>query len=179
MEKISAERLEDYVLSASEEARLLKTTDKDAFDALMLASDNIIGNALRLTSKKERDLILAEREITVNLLRALCGRIEYARLNRAIADIPSKTRGELTEALEEIIKATRDLIVVKTSSGKAKLLFFTSISEAEELSRSIGTRRLLALEEILKSSIRLNSMNANVQSILANISAELKMSEKH
>lgn len=179
MEKIPNERLEEYLLSASEEARLLKTTDKAAFEALLLASDNVIGNALRLTSKRDRDLILAEREITVAFLRALCGRIEYARLNRAISDIPSKTRGELTEALEEIVKATRDLIVIKASSGKAKLLFFTSKTEAEELSRAIGTKRLLSLIEILNGAIRLNSMNANVQSILANISAELKMREKH
>lgn len=179
MEKIPNGRLEEYILKASEEARLLKATDKAAFDAIILASDNVIGNALRLTSKKDRDLILAEREITLGFLRALGGRIEYSRLSRAIAEIPSKTRSELTEALEEIIKATRDLIVVKASAKEAKMLFFTSKSEAEELSRAIGTKRLLSLEKILNGAIRLNSMNANIQSILANISAELKYSENH
>ncbi len=179
MEKISNDKLSEYLLSVSDDARSLKATDKAAFDALILASDNVIGNAIRLTSKKDRELILSERETTVGFLRALCGRIEYSRLSRAISDIPSKSRVELTEALEEIIKATRDLIVVKASGGKAKLVFFTSQAEAEALSRQIGTRRLLALEEVLGDAIRLNSMNANIQSILANISARLKFGENY
>lgn len=179
MEKIPSDKLSEYLLSVSDEARLLKASDSAAFDALILASDNVIGNAIRLTSKNDKELILAKRECVSSFLRALCGRIEYSRLSRAISDIPSKTRGELAESLEEIIKATRDLIVVKASSGRAKMLFFTSAAEAEALSRQIGTRRLLALEKIMTDAIRLNSMNANIQSILANISAELRFSEKH
>lgn len=179
MEKISNDKLGEYLLSVSDEARALSVSDRSAFDALILASDNVIGNAIRLTSKGDRDTILSKREITTGFLRALCGRIEYSRLYRAVSDIPSKTRGELTEALEDIIKATRDLIVVRASAGKARLLFFTAPDEAESLSRQIGTKRLLALEEILNNAIRLNSMNANIQSILANISAELRLREKH
>ena len=179
MEKISNERLREYILSASEEARLLKSTDGTAFDALILASDNVIGNALRLTSKKEREQILLEREITLGFLRALCGRIEYSRLSRAVAEIPSRTRGELGLALEEIIKAARDLIAVKATGKQAKMLFFTSPAEADELSRAIGTPRLLRLVDILNGAIKLNSMNANIQSILANITAELRFRENH
>ena len=179
MEKIPNDKLSKYILSVSEDARLLSTTDRSAFDAVILASDNLIGAALKLCSKKDREIILADREITLGFLRAMRGRIQYANLNRQVYEIPTKTRGEMSAALEEIIKATRDLIVTRTSSQRARLLFFSSKEEADELSRAIGLPRLLMLEEVLREALRLNSMNVNVQSIISNLAAELKTREKH
>jgi DNA polymerase III delta' subunit len=177
MERLSDEALENYLLEYSVEARGERNDDPSAFRAMLLAADGVIGNALRLVSKRGCEEILAERECVVRFLWAMAGRIKYSALYEAVGLLPQKSRVELTETIEEIIKAVRDLVVIRTSQGQGRLLFFTRRDEAEELSRAIGMKRLLKIERVMCSAISLNSMNANIQSVLSSITAELSKEE--
>ena len=104
-------------------------------------------------------------------MKALGSRASYADIYTALESLPSK-RGELSDALERLTTALRDLIVIKNGT-KAKMLFFTSADSAREVLGETSLKRLLSAFDAINDAHEKCSRNANTQNLLINLSAKL------
>ena len=170
MERFSPEVIGDYLISNVPEAKGIKLSDEVGFRLATLGADGRIGMAKRLIMPKEREDLTRDREDILAVLRASSGR--YADVAEAISHLPTE-RVALTDALEGLMTAIRDLIAVYYSDG-APLCFFISEEDATELSYEIGIQRLFKLYDIILGAHEDLSKMANINSLISLLGARIR-----
>ncbi len=174
MEKFDTGRLSAAVTKRSEAARRAEAADAESFRGMLLTADGRIGRALQLFDDgREAELVRERRELTERFAAALAQSTPYREFYAVQKELPTE-RGALTEALEEILTALRDLLVIKYD-GRAPLIFFPSAKRAAELSERISAKRLIAVSNIINETLASNASNANVGAELAALGARIRL----
>ena len=171
MERFEEAELADYLkkrglISGNDEA------STRLHDALMCA-DGRIGKALLIIGDGGMEEARSSRTLTDDIISALKQSTPYSSLFAALKALPSK-RDELSAALENIILALRDLILLKFDTG-APLCFYSSREEAKALSESMNAKRLTRIYEIIKGAIEELSANVNVGALITSLGAKIKL----
>lgn len=172
-ERLSEEEILDYLTKSSEYARALLRSDKDALDGIILTSEGCLGKALSLLSEKGKAEVGQTREVTMDVIKALSTSTPYSELYTALSMIPAK-RSETAEAIESIMQALRDLVVIKNSSA-APLVFFTSRSEAMTIAEGMNLKRILLIYDIFKDALEDNSKNVGIGAMMTDVGAKIKL----
>ncbi len=173
---IAMSRFEDDELAAallgdSSEARMLKSTSEDKFKSLIMSADGRLGLAKALLGKRLFDESEEERSEVIRFIFAISKKATYSNIYSAISHFPNK-RGDLSNTLERLMNALRDLIAVKYDSG-VKTVFFASADEAESYSKNISAKRLISVYDVVSDTHELCSRNANISNLLANLSSSI------
>lgn len=170
MARFTEGEITEYLTRASDTARSMAMTDKERLHCIILASDGVLGRAIKLTDKKLADENEAERLVVLDFIRSLRAGASYADVYTAAQGFPSK-RPELQRTIESIISCVRDLLTVKYSD-RSKIIFCSSREEARELADSIGTKRLISIYDALTEAHEYCSKNAGVANLVTNLVAK-------
>ena len=161
MERFSREDILKYLKKSSssdfsDEATLLEIAS---------ASGGIIGRAEELLDPKARAEIEAERALTSSIVEALGKGAPFSKTVAAIKDMPQK-RSELTEALERLTDAVRDMLLAK-DEAKFEPLYFRSREAAKDAAAGFSKKRLLEIYDAVSEAISANEQNANIAALLS------------
>jgi DNA polymerase-3 subunit delta' len=173
MQRFEARELGGYLIEKNERARLLSRVDEETFNGILISADGRIGRAMALLSDKDAAENKAEREITEALISAIKPGAPYKDLYSAILCLPS-SRVEFGEAVETVMTALRDLILIKYDKG-APLLFYTSKKACEEISESFSQKRLLSVYDLFKDALADSMKNVGVAAICADLGVKIKL----
>ena len=171
MSRFEDDELASALLSDSAEARMMKTSSEEKFKSLIMSADGRLGLAKALLGKRLFDESEEERSEVIRLISAISGKATYSNIYSAISHFPAK-RVELSNTLERLMNALRDLITVKYDGG-VKTVFFASTDEALGYTKQISSKRLLAIYDVVKDTHELCARNANVSNLLANLSSSI------
>ncbi len=174
MERFPKDRLGEYLVRISPEARGIKMMSEEDFSALLVSADGIIGRAIALSGGKERQANEERRAEILAIVGAFRRRASFSSLYEAMKAIPSK-RDEFTEMAELLISAVSDLICSKKSEEFSPL-FFTSPSAARTLSEDISTERLISIYRALTGAIDDCLRNANMGLVTSNLMMKIRSS---
>lgn len=159
---LSDETVSQYITEKKPEAKILKETDKEAFDALILSAKGSIGKALRLLSETDREQILFDREIANSFLEIASGRKNGKRTVKLIESICKIPREQLMRQLQYIEDAVRDLLILK-KSDKVKLSFFTDTEYAYDLSSKFASLPLANMYKAIRDTKEHICANGNTR----------------
>ena len=173
MARFTKDKLEEYLLSISENARRMKDTDPEGFSVILTESDGVLGVALNLSDPKKVSEVIEERKMIKDVIDSLGERADYSRLMSSINALPQK-RQELSYAIELIISAISDMIAVKNTKN-VSTVFLRDVKEAEALSRNMSVRYLMSVYEIFRDAYDKLSKNAGVTSLLTECVARIKL----
>ena len=173
MTRFDDEELAQRLLSDSAEARAIKSLDPSKFMGLVMSADGRLGLAKNLISKKMSESTEEERADIIKLIRAIGQKSSYSEIYSALSHFPTK-RAELNLALERLMNALRDLLVIKYDKN-ARTVFFPSAEEAERICGDISAVRLVKLYDIVSETHELSSRNANISNLLASLCTKLKL----
>lgn len=173
MTRFTDDEIRRYVLARVPSAEAMMRTEPERFAGIIKSSKGVIGRAMLLLQGKGAEADAADRDSIATIVRAFSRRSSYADLHSAMLLLPQK-RTELIPYLERLTEAVRDLVVVKQSESEA-LEFFASRDEAEQITRGIGTKRLLYIYDALMRSYEYCSMNANVALVLADLEERIML----
>lgn len=173
MTRFTDDEIKRYVLARVPAAEAVMRTDPERFAGVIKSSKGVIGRAIMLLEGNEAESDEAERGRISSIIKVFSRRSSYADLHAAMSLLPQK-RTELVPYLERLTEAVRDLVVVKQSESEA-LEFFASRDEAEQITRGIGTKRLLYIYDALMRSYEYCSMNANVALVLADLEERIML----
>ena len=176
MSRFTDEELAKRLLNESSDARALKSTDEERFLAVIMSADGRLGLAKRLVTKRLADENLEERSEVIAIIKSASGRSSYADIHAALSSLPTK-RAELCDALERLMNAIHDLLVIKYDS-RAKTVFFPSPEAAVEACGEIPRKRLIALYDAINETHSLCQRNAYLPNLLASLASKIKLSEK-
>lgn len=174
MQRFSSSELLGFLKEKSDKARTLEITDEEKLSGLLIAADGRIGQALALIDDTRASLEITERrEMALGLVQKFGQNTPFSELFLATKELPTG-RVEFKEALEELLLALRDLILVKYDRN-APLVFFTSHESAREISGKMNTKRLFGIYDVLKKTLEDNAKNANIGAAIANLAAQIKL----
>ena len=173
MTRFSDEEIENYALANIPEARELKSSYPERFQAVIKNSEGVIGKAENLFRGADALKNEEERRKILTLIEAMMPKSSYINLRSAISAMPSK-RPELMLILEKAISAVRDLILFKETKN-VKTLFFISNEEISEYATSISMKKLLSVYDALIHSHEYCTKNANVGTILSDLESQIKI----
>ncbi len=174
MQRFSKSELLGFLKEKSDKARAMEIADREKLSGTLIAADGRIGQALALIEDTRASLEITERrELTLEFVKKLGQNTPFSELYLATKELPTG-RVEFKEALEELLLALRDLILVKYDAG-APLVFFTSQEAAREISGKMNTKRLFGIYDIVKKTLEDNAKNANIGAAIANLAAEIKL----
>ncbi len=151
----------------------IKRTSPEELEVILTEADGILGRALELVKKDGTGTSRLVRDDVYAFIGALGARVGYARLLNAVSSMPSK-RKELSEVLEGIMLALRDMIAVKNTE-KVKTLFFTGEAAAKEAANGLSVKYLLSVYDIINTAHNRLEMNVGVTALLADIAAQIKL----
>ena len=171
LQKLSLGQLSEYLLSTSDVAKRLSESDKKNFNAILLASNGTIGQALHLLEPKNTESLMKERSVTDAIVEALTKKTSFSVLYERMYALPQK-RQELSVSLASISLALRDLILLKQNE-EAMLLYHTDETKAKETADNLGTRYLLALYDCIASAEEECAQNTNISSLLSALTNDL------
>ena len=171
MGRFSDEELSSIVLKESSEARMAKVANENRFRSLIMSADGRIGLAKELFGKKLSDESEEERADIIALINAVSKKPSYSGVYSALSRFSTK-RGEFSSALEKIMSALRDLVVLK-HHAEAKTVFFTSREEALSIIDGVSTKRLLAVYDAVNETHALCAKNANTSNLLTNLCSKI------
>ena len=137
-----------------------------------MCADGRIGRAKELLSDGAES-VFAMREQTEEFISTLKPGTPYSTLYTTVKALPTK-RDELTDALESITVALRDLILIKFNKD-APLLFYPVRDRALEISGGISSKRLLKIYDIITDSLDDLSKNVSTSALLTNLGARIKL----
>lgn len=172
MRRLEPEKIEEYLLRKSREAGALKAHDPEAFRAAVLRADGRLGAALADVGGTESEATKKSRTVTDALIRASLPGTPYLTVRTAVLALPGK-RAELSDALDEVLLALRDLLLVRCRADAAPL-FYTDRKTAEEISAQMTKKRILRLFDLFSETADYNRQNGNINAIFADLSAKLK-----
>ena len=147
--------------------------DREELELILTEADGVLGRALDLIKKDGVKASRLMREEISSFISALGARAGYSRLLSAVSSMPQK-RKELSEVLEGIMLALRDMIAIKNTE-KVKLLFFTSENAANDAARSLSVKYLLSVYDIINTAHSRLEMNVGVTALLADIASQIKL----
>ena len=173
MARFSAEDMLKYVTNASERAKILMRTAPDTLTGILMSADGRIGKALTMLSEKDASEHKELRELTERIIRASKQNTLYSELYSSLDMLP-QSRQPFTEALESIITALRDLILLRHDAS-CPLLFYTDREDAKSLALSINAKRLLALYDIFCSALEDSGKNVSVGAIISDLGVKIKL----
>ncbi len=171
MQSFSAPELEEYLTAHSPMAAKMKKEDENAFQSVLLSAEGTVGRALELLEPKAKETLLQDRNLTDSILNALTAKVSYSRLFEKISLLPTK-RQELIDSLSELLKALRDLILLKRDE-EVELLYHTDRESAKEEAESLSIRYLLALYDTLTTAENACALNTNITSLLSSLTNDL------
>lgn len=172
MSRFDDEELTEHLLKKSEAARKLKIEDNDKFIGAVISADGRLGYALELVSRRSADENDRMRREILEIISAIGQKSSFESILGAVNSLP-RQRGELLLSLERIMTALRDLITAKTDEN-AKMLFFSSSSEARSTGADMSTRRLIAIYDAVTEAHELCYRNANVNNLIINLASKIK-----
>ena len=139
---------------------------------VLMCADGCIGRAKELLFDGKEDA-KQMRKTTENILRAIKPGTPYSELYLAIKALPSK-KNELTEALENLAVALRDLILLKFDKT-APLSFFTSRETGVSIAAQSTAKRLVAIYDVVKDATTDIYKNANTNATITSLGAKIKL----
>lgn len=167
---LSDNLIEEKLISVSEKAKALKSSDPDAFFAAIKLSRGSLGMALQLTDPQNSDESLklyrkAERfiELMVNR-RDSVSELEF--YEHAVGLSTTKEREALTSVYGLLADAFRDMINAKLSKSPSPI-FFTSADKAMSMAESFTLSRLISLTDIFTEARESLSRNTNINLVLS------------
>ena len=176
MSRFTDEELAKLLLSESSEARAIKSTDEERFQSIVMSADGRLGLAKKLVNKRLADENLEDRQDIINLIKAASGRASYAEIHSAMSAFPTK-RAEFQDALERLMNALRDLLVIKYDKN-AKTVFFPSPEAAIHACGDIPRGRLVKLYDAVSETHSLCQRNAYLPNLTASLASKIKLAEK-
>ncbi len=165
-EPLTAEQLEEMLLSNEDIARLKKSSPNEFYELIMASCGNL-GRALELTNAKARAEVLSEREHA----RGFVASAARHSGGEALVDILQKfptARADIAERLALISLALRDLALLKKSES-APLCFYHDREAALEISDRFTTASILSLISACDNAAAAISRNANIKLTLTNL----------
>ncbi len=172
MSRFSPEEIGKYLRDSDEDAARIARTDPAGFALATASADGSIGRAKELLTPGKREAIAEEREETLGIVRLFERSSSYRDLYQAVSALPKK-RPELSDSLERLITATRDLIAIRYDEG-APLSFFHDREEARALASATDTARLFKIYDLISSAHEDNYKNANITALLSLLAAGIK-----
>ena len=173
MARFSRDVMRDYIIEHSTEGAMLSHSNPKRLEVILTESDGVIGRALELLSTSSSLGTRQAREDALSFVEAISNRSDYSKLLSAISSLPT-SRTELTEVLEEIMLALRDMIAVKNAQS-VKTLFFTSETEAADACENKSIRYLLAVYDLINNSHSKLQKNVGVTALLAELTSQIKL----
>ena len=173
MQRFDTEELREYLTAHSDKARLLSKTNPTVLDGIIVSSDGRIGKALSLLSDKQIKENEQDRLVTEKIIESLLPGVPYSELYPAINSLPT-ARADFIAALESLISALRDIIIVKFDKI-APLLFYTDRVAVQRISENMSTRKMLAVYEILQSALNDTGKNVSTAAISSNMCAKITL----
>ena len=173
MQRFDNAELREYLISNSDKARLIAKSTPSALDGIIISSDGRIGRALGLLSEKEARENEEDRLLTVRIMNALHPGTPYSELYSAISSLPT-ARVDFIAAVESLISALRDIILVKFAPG-VPLLFYSDRADAHKNAESANIKRLLSIYEILESALDDAAKNVSTSVISSNLCAKITL----
>ncbi len=167
MSLFSFEDIENYLLKHDKTAMLTRSRSPDEFAAAIAYSGGSLGKASAFMNAKENSIIQKQRECVDTIIKAIAEKSSYAYLCDAFSFLSQK-RNELTEELELLLCAVRDLILIKKDEN-ATLVYYYDREQAIALSSKIGLHKLFVISDSIFSAIQDLSVNANVGVVLATL----------
>lgn len=170
--RFSDDELKEHILNKVPDTRRLVSAEPERFAEIIISADGRLGRAIELLDSKRMSDSTEAREDIIQIIRALEGRAPYSNIYKAISLLPTK-RAEFSAALELLILALRDLIIVKYCKN-SKLLFFTSRESAMLYSKELSIKKLLSIYDAVNETNELCAKNANVNNLAATLASKLK-----
>ena len=176
-DKVSSELIKEYICSkkvpksVSDAAKAIKNNDPQELDTILLSADGSIGRAMELLSPKARAPIIALRNVAEKFITSVKSSSKSAH-PLMLLPLFSQKRDELSNQLEYIKGALRDLIVLKKCET-APLCFFTDREKAFEISDLFSERLLLSIFNRVNDASDAILRNANVRLTLIDMLSRL------
>ena len=164
----SNEALAEIITERDPLAKSIMRDDPERFSSMIVSSDGRIGQLERLLTTKLSDENEEEREDILRIISTLGAKSSYADIYLAVSLLPTK-RAEMSNALERLEDALRDLIAVK-NSPKVKPRFFTSNDAARRMCADIPIKRLLSVYDSVNDAHLKCNTNANIQNLIIYLS---------
>lgn len=169
MERFSHERIISYLSKKG----IIGMPPGDRVSELVMCSDGRIGRALSLIGEGGAEEARQLRALTEEIVEALKPGTPYTSLYSAIKGLPTK-KDELSEALESVITAIRDLLLIKNFKD-APLMFYYDRERAMSISEAISAKRLMRVYDIFTDALRDNQSNVNIAAMTTSIGAKIKL----
>ena len=163
----------DYIIKNSEAAERLYATDREAFDAAVMSADGSIGRAITLTDPTTSADAREMRDRAMAFVRGCSPRMGFADLKEVVDGFPTK-RGELSDLIEVIVRAVRDMIAVKRTENPP-MVFFRSCEDARREAEPFKIGRLISIFEILMAAHSDLDKNGNVTALLTVLSGRIHL----
>ncbi len=144
---------------------------KDELYTILTEADGCIGRALSLLEEKNAAELFHDREVTDKLLSAL-GSHSFAKLCTAFSLLPSK-RDDLIKSLSSLLRALRDLVLLKHSDS-VNLSYFSSLAVIPHECRALRMQTLLSAMEAVEGTVRSLERNASSATALNLLKYTLK-----
>lgn len=170
-EPISQEKIKEYLLTHSEEAKKLNTAKPSEFDAVVSIANGSIGRAIELIDEKTRQPFIKQRETAEQLVTLALSKNTLA-LAELITLLPPK-QDELFPILTYAETLLRDLILLKKSED-AVLCFYSDREKAIELSYSTSLSTILSLYSQIEKTKDTLQRNANIKLTLSVLLANIQ-----
>ena len=135
----------------------------EKLDALLTEADGCIGRALLLTDVQNAEEVFKERELTELTLSSLSSH-SFTKLSSAFSIYPTK-RDELILALNSLLRALRDLVLLKRDAN-APLTYFSDAQLIPQAFLSLKMTTLLRSMEGVEQAMRKLERNANSATVL-------------
>jgi DNA polymerase-3 subunit delta' len=169
-EPISQEKIREYLLTHSSEAKRLASTRPEELDAVISIANGSIGRALELIDEKARQPFIKQRQTAEQFIKLALSK-STAPLVELMLSLPQK-QDELLPILNCAQTALRDLILLKKSED-AMLCFYSQREQAIETSYSTSLSSILSLYDKIEKTKETLTRNANIKlaltALLANI----------
>ncbi len=173
MQRFTPSELGSYLTASDAKARAASTSAPEQFRGILMSADGRIGRALSLLSPKDAERNALDRDITVAIIKAMRQGAPYSELYSALARLPVG-RHELTESLETLLSALRDIILVKRNAD-VPLLFYTNAEHAAITARTLSSKRLLDIYDIVKDTLEDMAKNIGMSAVTAALGARIRM----
>ena len=171
MQKFSEEELKTWIDEHAPMSVADLKGDPARLSALLTEADGCIGRALSLTEPQNREDVFKEREQTEILLSALSAH-SFTKLCSVFSLFPTK-REELISSLTSLLRALRDLVLLKRDGG-APLTYFPNATLVPKEHLSLKMTALLRYMEATEQAIRKLERNANSATVLNVLKYTLK-----
>ena len=172
--RFSLSELEAHVCDLSRDALSLRNRDSEKFRGLLLSADGRIGRALELLSPEVAEQNEERRQTVWRIVEKMTAKASYSELYAALSALSTK-RSELSDELEGIMLALRD-IIAKKARAEAEPLFFTRDEELSNLAAAFDSRRPLHLFGLVCEAYENNQKNANVNTLITELAVKIASS---